>query len=93
MSDQSSAVSDAVYHALATHTEASPDAIFDHNDGDSSRPYMTPIQCAKDQLTSTVLDAIRYLPTSKLAAILLDTSLALIEAGQCGVFAVISLKL
>ena len=45
---------------------------------------MTPIQCVKDQLTSTVLDAVRYLPTSKQAAILLDTSLGLIEAGQCG---------
>ena len=38
----------------------------------------------KDKLFSTVLDAVRCLPTSKQAAILLDTSLALIEAGQCG---------
>jgi len=47
---------------------------------------MTSIQCVKDQLIPTVLDAVRYLPTSKQAAILLDTSLALIEAGQCGEF-------
>jgi hypothetical protein len=46
---------------------------------------MASAQSAKDELTSTVLDAVRSLPTSKQAAILLETSLALIEAGQCGV--------
>jgi len=51
---------------------------------------MTSIQCVKDKLTPTVLDAVRYLPTSKQAAILLDTSIALIEAGQYGIFTVIS---
>ncbi|KAF9784563.1 hypothetical protein BJ322DRAFT_1100263 [Thelephora terrestris] len=38
----------------------------------------------KENFTSTVLDAVRCLPSSKQAAILLDTSLALIEAGQYG---------
>ena len=53
---------------------------------------MTSNQCAEDRLTPTVLDAIRYLPTSKQAAILLDTSLVLIEAEQCGVLAVIYIE-
>ena len=46
---------------------------------------MASIEDAKDELVSTVLDAVHYLPTNKQAAILLDTSLELIEAGQCGV--------
>jgi len=46
---------------------------------------MASVQGVKEELISTVLDAVRCLPTSKQATILLDTSLALIEAGQCGV--------
>ena len=46
---------------------------------------MTPTG-VKDELVSTVIDAVRCLPTSKQAAILLDTSLALIETGQYGVW-------
>ena len=46
---------------------------------------MTPASF-KDEFTSTVLDAVRCLPTSEQAVILLDTSLALIEAGQYVVF-------
>jgi len=46
---------------------------------------MASTEHAEDELISTVLDAVRCLPTNKQAAILLDTSLALIEAGQCGV--------
>ena len=38
----------------------------------------------KDGLISTVLEAVQCLPATKQAAILLDASLALIEAGQCG---------
>jgi hypothetical protein len=46
---------------------------------------MASLEDAKDELISTVLDAVRCLPINKQAAILLDTSLALIDAGQCGV--------
>jgi len=46
---------------------------------------MASVQGVKEELTSTVLDAVRCLPTNKQATILLDTSLTLIEAGQYGV--------
>ena len=42
---------------------------------------MTSVE-AKDELTPAVLDAVRCLPTDRQAAILLDTSLALIDSGQ-----------
>ena len=46
---------------------------------------MASIEGIKEELASTVLDAVRCLPISKQAAILLDTSLSLIETGQCAV--------
>jgi len=46
---------------------------------------MASVESVKDELISTVFDAIRCLPADKQAAILLDTSLALIKTGQCGV--------
>lgn len=46
---------------------------------------MSSTRAVKDELTSTLLDAVHCLSASKRAAILLDASLALIEAGQCGV--------
>ena len=49
----------------------------------NNQPRMTSIG-VMDGLVSTVLEAVQCLPTAKQAAILLDTSLALIEAGQCG---------
>ncbi|ESK82186.1 hypothetical protein Moror_14458 [Moniliophthora roreri MCA 2997] len=39
---------------------------------------------AQDELTSTVFDAVQLLPSTKKANFLLDTALALIEAGQYG---------
>lgn len=47
---------------------------------------MASIEGINQELASTVLDAVRCLPISKQAAILLDTSLSLIEAGQCALF-------
>lgn len=46
---------------------------------------MASIEGIKEELASTVLDAVRCLPINKQAAILLDTSLSLIETGQCAV--------
>lgn len=60
------------------------DTIFDDDDH-NDQSHMTPSQGAGDELISTIFDAVRCLPTNKQAAILLDTSLALIESGQCGV--------
>ena len=88
VSDRGSADSAVSPPCVGHSRQGVSDAIFDCDD-DSNWPYMTSIQCVKDQLTTTVLDAVRYLPTGKQAAILLDTSLALIEAGQCGGFRVI----
>ena len=70
---------------LASHCKAFPTLISTEDDGHSGRSLMASIEGIKDELVSTVLDAIRCLPTNKQAAVLLDTSLALIEAGQYGV--------
>ncbi len=52
--------------------------------GSSSRPCMLPSAGPHDELTSTVFGAIQALPPTRKANFLLDTSLALIEAGQYG---------
>lgn len=85
MSDRTSAVSDAAHHGLGHSPQGVSDAIFDDYDDHSGQPHMASIQYPRGDLISTVFDAIRCLPTSKQAVILLETSLALIEAGQCGV--------
>ena len=58
-----------------------------------SESGMASTQRTEGGLISAVFDAIRCLPVSKQAAILLDTSLALIEAGQCGVLRLCFLEL
>jgi hypothetical protein len=47
----------------------------------------------RDELTSTVFEAVQYLPAIRKAGFLLDTSLALIEAGQYVVIYIYCLKL
>ena len=82
-----SAVSDSARHVFGHSKRGVSDAIFDNDDNDDSRQlaHMASIQAVDGELMLTVFDAVRCLPTSKQAAILLDASLELIEAGQCGV--------
>ena len=71
--------------------DQSRESVYASSSDDDDQPLMASIiQGAEDELFSTVLDAVRCLPTDKQAAILLDTSLALIGAGRCGVFSVVS---
>lgn len=88
VSDRNAAVSDSVHHAPDHSPQGVSDTIFD----DDQFP-MASTQRAEGGLISAVFDAIRCLPASKQAAILLDTSLALIEAGQCGVLRLCFLEL
>jgi hypothetical protein len=61
------------------------------DDNHTHEPHMTSASL-KEKFTFTILDAVRCLPNSKQAAILLDTSLALIEAGQYGVSRLLSVS-
>ena len=70
--------------------DQSRESVYASDDDDDQSRMASIIQGAEDELISTVLDAVRCLPTDKQASILLDTSLALIEAGRCGVFSVVS---
>ena len=83
--DRSPAISDVGHHALGHSPQGASDTILDEDDDPSGRSPMASVEDANGELISTVLDAVRCLPTNKQAAILLDTSLALIEAGRCGV--------
>ena len=80
-------------HAPRHSQQSTSNAVFNDNDDHSDRSHMVSVQSAKDELTPTVLDAVRSPPTNPRAAILLDTSLALIEARQYGVSRLFSLKL
>jgi hypothetical protein len=89
--DRSSAVPDATHHA--PRPQRGSNAVFDDNDDRTDRSHMVSVQSVKNEPTSTVLDAVRSPPTSPRAAILLDTSLVLIETRQYGVSRLFSLKL
>ncbi|KAF9646163.1 hypothetical protein BDM02DRAFT_296674 [Thelephora ganbajun] len=86
--DWSSAVSDPAHHVLGHSRQGVCETILDGNDDKDDhddKSHMTSVQGVEDELVSTVLDAVRCLPINKQAAILLDTSLELIEAGQYGI--------
>ena len=74
-------------------TRGTSNAVFNDNDDRSDRFHMVSVRSAKDELASTVLNVFRSPPTSPRAAILLDTSLALIEARQYDVSRLFFLKL
>jgi hypothetical protein len=82
--DQNSAISDSPHHASNQSLQGVCETIFDDDDNRNGQSHMTSVG-VKDELVSTLFDAVRCLPADKQAAILLDTSLVLIEAGQCGV--------